>query len=437
MAEPSAIAAETVGEPPARGLRPAVDLLRRNRDFRLLFSSSVVSLMGDWFTQVAVAGLVTQITGSPAGGAVVFGASVLPLFAFSPLAGVMADRFDRRKIMIASDVLRIVPALLLIVANVTEQAWLAIVCVAMIAALAAFFEPVVAAVTPNMVDAKDLSLAQTMMGSVWGSMLFVGAGLGGIVAAVFGRNASFIVDAITFAVSALCVLGIRRPFRTGPVPESASVLAHLVEVWRFVRPRKVTRALMVTKAGVGVANGIVGLLPAFALLRFGSSDAGIGTLLAARGVGALLGPFIGRAFTRDDGRRLLFVCGISIVGYGVAYAFLPFTHSLWLAAACVAVAHAGGGAQWVLSTYGLQVTTPDEVRGRVMSLDFGLATLAVGTSSLLAGGAAEVFGLRATSFALVVLALLYGTGWLLWTRDLWGGTADPLHQRRAVRSDSM
>jgi MFS family permease len=411
-----------------RGLRPTVGLLRRNRDFRLLFASSVVSLMGDWFSQVAVAGLVTDLTGSAAGGSVVFAASVLPLFAFSPVAGVVADRFDRRVVMVTADVLRIVPALGLVVANVWNQAWLAIVCLALIAALAAFFEPVVAAVTPNMVDREDLSLAQTLMGSVWGTMLFVGAGVGGIVAATLGRNATFVFDAATFAISAVLILGIRRPFRTGPVPEGATVLAHLAEVWSFVRPRKVTRALLVTKAGVGVANGIVGLLPAFALLRFGAGDAGTGALLAARGAGALVGPFIARAFTRDDGRRLLVACGVSIVGYGVAYLFLPFTGSLALAALCIALAHAGGGAQWVLSTYGLQVTTPDAVRGRVMSLDFGLATLAIGLSSLLAGGAAEVFGLRATSLGLVVLAVVYGGGWLLWTRDLWGGPTDPLHK---------
>src|SRR3712207_340022 len=266
-----------------------------------------------------------------------------------------------------------------------------------------------------------------MMGSVWGTMLFVDAGLGGLVAATFGRNASFLIDAATFAVSALLVLVIRRPFRSGPLPESGSALARPREVWQFVKARKSTRALMVTKTGVGVANGIVGLLPTFALLRFGSGDAGIGALLAARGVGALIGPFVARAFIRDDGRKLVFACGVSIVAYGIAYFFLPLTGSLLVAALCVGLAHAGGGAQWVLSTYGLQATTPDRVRGRVMSLDFGLATLAIGVSSLLAGGAAEVFGLQRTAGGLVVLALVYGVGWLVWTRDMWRqGAPDPL-----------
>ncbi|HYO51284.1 MAG TPA: hypothetical protein VEU50_00650, partial [Archangium sp.] len=128
---------------------------------------------------------------------------------------------------------------------------------------------------------------------------------------------------------------------------------------------------------------------------------------------------------RDDGRRLLLVCGGSMMTYGLAYALLPFAPSLPLAALCVLLAHLGGGAQWVLSTYGLQVSTPDRLRGRVLALDFGLATLAIGVSSLAAGAAAEGVGLARASWGLAGASLLYGTWWLWWTRGLWRGHPDP------------
>jgi MFS family permease len=406
-------------------------LLRRNPDFRRLFSASVVSLAGDWFAFVAVSGLVNELTGSQGAAAVVFAASVLPVFLASPLAGVVADQVDRKRMLVAVDLGRVVPALGLLAAAQWHSALLAICCVVAIALMAAFFEPVTAAALPNLVDAKDLSLAQTTMGSVWGTMLFVGAGIGGLVSQVLGREATFVINAATFVVSALLVLRIRRPFRAGPVSAPASVLAHLTEVWTFVRSSKINRALMLTKTGVGLGNGIVGLLPAFAASRLGGGDAAIGLLLAARGFGALIGPFVGRALSRNDGRRLVFICGASICGYGVAYAFLPLTSSLVGAVLCVVLAHAGGGAQWVLSTYGLQQTTPDAVRGRVMSLDFGLATLTVGVSALLAGGAVELFGLRVTSWVMVAIAVCYGSSWLVWTRDLWRSPIDPLAARRA------
>jgi hypothetical protein len=268
---------------------------------------------------------------------------------------------------------------------------------------------------------------------------------------LFGRDASFVVNAVSFAVAAGLVVRIRAPFRTGPggaTAAGAGVLAHLGEVWAFVRPRKLTAALMLTKTGVGLANGIVGLLPAFALGRYGAGSAGIGLLLGARGFGALIGPFVGRAIARAggrppagggagdvDGRRLLVVCGGSIVAYAVAYAFLPLIDSLAGAVGCVALAHAGGGAQWVLSTYGLQVTTPDAVRGRVLSLDFGLATLAIGVSSVAAGSTAGLVGLQATSWGMVALALGFGSAWLWWTRELWRGPTDPLAAAADALSD--
>lgn len=425
------------GASAARGRRAALwRLLRANADFRRLFLASVVSLLGDWFAFVAVSALVAELTGSPGLAAVVYAASVLPVFLASPLAGVVADRVDRRRLMIAVDVARIVPALGLLAAAPLRSPVLAVACVVAIATLSAFFEPVVSAVLPNLVDDADLPVAQAGLGSVWGTMLFVGAGLGGLVAATFGRDAAFLVDAASFAASAILLLRIRRPFQSRAqaddhVEAPATVLAHLGEVWAFARRHKVTRALLVTKAGVGVASGIVGLLPTYALDRFGSGDAGVGVLLAARGAGALLGPFVARAFvTRrgqgSDGRRLLLACGASMLLYATAYVFLPLTNSMAAAVVCIAVAHAGGGSQWVLSTLGLQQTTPDAVRGRVMSLDFGLATLAVGVSALLAGAAAEVWGLRATSWALVAVAATSGTAWLVWTRDLRRSEVDPI-----------
>lgn len=413
-------------------------LVRRNPDFRRLFLAAIVSLTGDWFAFVAVSGLVNELTGNQGAAAVVYAASMLPVFCASPLAGVIADRVDRKRIMVGADLARVVPALGMLLAAKWENAPLAIACVVAIAVLTAFFEPVTAAVLPNLVDAEDLSLAQVTMGSVWGTMLFVGAAIGGLTAELLGRETTFLVNAATFVVSAVLVLPIRRPLQTvssstpgavSAVAVPARMLTDLGEVWSFVRPRKVSRALILTKAGVGIGNGIVGLLPAFAASRFGTGDAGVGLLLAARGLGALIGPFIGRAIGREDGRRLMFICGASICGYGVAYAFLPLAGSLAVAAACVMLAHAGGGAQWVLSTYGLQCTTPDVVRGRVMTLDFGLTTLAIGISALVASGAVEIFGLGATSWGFVALALCYGGIWLLWTRDLWRGSTDPFTQR--------
>lgn len=358
-----------------------------------------------------------------------FAAEVLPIFLFAPLAGVLADRFDRKRIMLASSLLRVLPALGLVVASARGSAALAYLSVAAISMLAAFYEPIVGAVIPNVVDEEDLSLAQATMGAVWGTMLFLGAAVGGVVAAVLGRDASFVINAATFVVGAVLLWRVRAPFSRGRVAATASVLAHLGEVWRYARDRKPVRALMITKFGVGIGNGIVGLLPVYALDVYGAGDAGTGLLLAMRGLGALIGPYAGRAIFRNDGRRLIVACGTSIVAFGLAYLVFPLAPSLTLAAAVVMVAHLGGGNQWVSSTYGLQVTTVDEVRGRVMSLDFSLATLGMGVSALVAAALAETTGLVTASRLLAAFPVIYGLAWLAWTRDLWTAADDPLHPR--------
>lgn len=418
--------AQTPPQRPAVGARALLRLLRSNADFRRLFSALVVSLAGDWFAIVAVSAEVIEETGRDGLAAVVFAASVLPVFLTAPLAGVVADRIERRTVMIGADLARIVPALGLVVAARTESPWLSIACIAAIAALSAFFEPIASAALPRLVDRRDLSLAQSALGAVWGSMLFVGAAVGGAVAAWAGREASYLVNAATFAVSAVLVWRIRRPLRATAALATQSLVADLRDVGAFVAPRPLTRSLMTSKSGIGVANGLVGLLPAIAVSTYGATEAGIGVLVAGRGLGALVGPFLGRRIAGDDGRRLLAVCGASMISYGIAYAFLPVAGSLLVAVLLVTAAHLGGGAQWMLSTYGLQLTTPDAIRARVMSLDYGLATMAMGVSALAAGAVTDVVGLETTTVVLSGVAVAYGTGWLWATRSLWRGQHDPV-----------
>ena len=400
-------------------------LLRRNPDFRRLFYATLVSLAGDWFTLVAVSGMVTEATGGDAAASLVYAAAVLPVFLLSAPAGILADRYDRKKLMVASDLLRAIPALGLIVALRLHSPVLAIVCVATSSALSALYEPAALAATPNLVDDADLEGAQAAMGLAWGSMLLVGASLGGIASAVLGREASVILDAATFLISAALIARIRRATsaprdHATPHPEGLRALGP------FLRERPVVRALLFAKPGVGAANGIVGLLPGYATHKFGVGDLGLGVLLAARGLGALLGPLLGRSAASADGRRLLLLCGAGSLLYAASYAILPVAPSIAVAAACAIVAHIGGGGQWMLSTVALQRATPDALRGRVLGLDYGIATAAIGISGLLAAALVTRFDLARATWILVSIAAVYGLSWLAWTRALRRGTVDPL-----------
>jgi MFS family permease len=410
-------------------------LLARNPEFRRLFLATVVSLIGDWFSFVAIADLVTELTGRPGTAAFFYAASVLPVFLVSPLAGAIVDRHDRRRTLIWSDLVRVPLALLLIVAAWQGSVVLAAAAVIGMGIGSAFFDPGSNAATPNLVEPDDLPAAQALMGLVWGSMLVIGAGLGGLVAEVFGRYAAFSVNGASFLLSAWLIAGIRKPMqeaRKAADPSSSQSLADgggFREAWRYIRRDRAVSALVFAKVGVSSANGLVGLLPAFARSA-STSGLATGLLFAMRGLGALVGPMLARKVmsvaphrgtTAGDRalRAIILTCGLSTMSYALFYALTPVMPWFLGILLLVGCAHLGGGTQWTVSTYGLQALVPDRLRGRVLAFDYGLATLAIGVSALAAGLLADGYGVRAASWILTGLAAVYGVGWLWWTRSLW------------------
>jgi MFS family permease len=391
------------------------ELLARNRDFRRLFLASVVSLAGDWFSFVAVASLVTELTGRPGAPAFVYAATVLPVFLASPLAGTLADRFDRKRILVIADLARVPIALALCLAAWWGSTALAIGASIALALGASFSDPIANAATPNLVEPDELASAQSLMAAVWGSMLMVGAGIGGIVAELLGRQAAFAIDAASFLVSAWLVAGIRRPLQEARAATRAD--GSVREALAYIRANPIVLRLVFGKVGTSVANGIVGLLPTFATRRFAGTNIATGLLFAARGLGAMIGPILVRGVVgaTPARRTIVIVCGASTLTYCVVYTVFPFAPVFAAAMVLVICAHLGGGAQWTISTYGLQRETPDRFRGRVMSLDYGLATLAIGGSAIAAGLLADAYGVVAATWWLTALGGGYGIAWLAWS----------------------
>jgi len=390
-------------------------VLARNRDFRRLFLASVVSLTGDWFSFVAVASLVTELTGRAGAAAYVYAATVIPVFLASPFAGMIADKLDRKRTLVIVDLIRVPIALSLGLAAYWDSVALAVTATMLLAVGASFSDPIATAATPNLVAADELASAQALMGAVWGSMLMVGAGIGGVVAELLGRQAAFAIDAASFLISAFTIAGIRKPMQLprGDVSDDGSIRDAIA----FIRRSPTLLRLVFAKVGVSAANGIVGLLPTFAARRFPASSIATGLLFAARGLGAMLGPILARRVIGDTPatRAIVIACGASTLTYSITYAVFPLSPIFAVAMVLVVIAHLGGGAQWSLSTYGLQREAPDHVRGRVMALDYGLATLAIGISAIAAGVLADLVDESSTTWILCAVGIIYGVGWLAWS----------------------
>jgi predicted MFS family arabinose efflux permease len=375
-----------------------LQMLRTNRDMRWLFIAQIVSFMGDWFTFVALAGMIKDATGSAFLVSLAYVSFSLPAFLASPIAGPVVDRFDRRRLLVVVSGLQAVAALGLLTAS-PSHVWPLFLFQGTISALAAFVKPAIDAGVPNLArNPEEMRKANALFGSTWGVMLAVGAALGGAFSEAFGREAAFIADAISFVIALGLFALISRPMQE---PHHAHrgrvrVVEDMKEAGRYAKKDHAVLALLASKATFAIGAGTVSQLPVLASEVFGWGDGGTGILLGARGLGAGLGPLVASRFARGQLSRVLRVCGVAGLFFSAFYMAGAWAPVIFLAAAAIAIAHLGGGAQWTLSTYGLQVRTPDAIRGRVMAGDFAIVTLVMSISSLLAGITSEALGVQWT-----------------------------------------
>jgi predicted MFS family arabinose efflux permease len=409
----------TTAPAPSAGLRASLSLLRRNRDFRSLFFASVISLGGDWFLWVAINSLIYEATHKALYVGLAILAQEFAFFLVSPIGGVLADRLDRRKLMIVCDLARAAICIAFLLVG-PDRLWLAYVLLPLLASFAAPFDPAFSAATPNVVDPEDLPAANALNGSLWGTMLAVGAGLGGVVSGAFGADTAFLVDAVSFLVSAALLMSIRRRFSEsrGEATDHPSAIEATRETWRFARRDHRVLSLLAVKFGFGAAAGLLALIPVMALDVFKSGNVGFGLLMAARGVGALIGPFLGHRIAGAGHRRLFPAIGLSLAVFGLGYMALGAAPSLAIAAVTICVAHLGGGSQWMLSTYGLQVLVPDHIRGRIFGFDYMLVTLSLAVSAVVASAVADHIGAPITVTILGGVALIWAMVWLVLTRGV-------------------
>jgi MFS family permease len=402
-----------------------LDLLRRNRDFRRLWTGQIISESGDWFNSVALFTLMLNLTGSSEAVGYILIIKLVPTFLVGPVAGVVADRFNRKMIMIIADVARGLVVLGFLFIDSPEQVWIVYAITALQVVMASFFDPARSAAIPGIVTRDQLISANALSSVTWSATLAFGALLGGVVTDVLGRDAAFLIDSLSFFLSAAVISLVRLPGR--PPRErrasrrlrlaEATGLADLIEGARYLRSDLRVMALLLVKSGWGVGGGVLLLLTVFGKQVFPIGNDGstsIGLLFAARGTGALIGPVIARAITGSSARTMR--QAITAAFFVSAGFYLLFAHapSLFVAALFVIGAHAGGSVQWVFSTTLLQMSVPDRFLGRVFALEMALLTLTMSVSTYLTGWALDSAGFspRRVATLLGIAFIIPGIIWL-------------------------
>ncbi len=362
-----------------RSYRPVgyVALLLQNRGFRQLWLGQVVSQMGDWFNTIALYTIILNLTGSGRDIGLLLVARFVPSFIFGSLSGVVADRFSRRSIMILSDLLRAVVVLGFLFVRRADQLWLIYVLTVMQLGLSTFFEPAKTAVIPSIVSDHELVSANAISSVTWSIMLTLGAAIGGVITGWFGTNVAFVLDALTFLLSAILIAQVRFPRRPQREKRKLTLgralgISETLEGARYVKDRPRVLALLLVKPAWGLGGGILTLLAVFGerIFPVGNSAAtGIGVLFAARGIGTAVGPIVARRLSGEGAKGMQATIGIAFLIGGVFYIAFGSTKSFLIALLVLGLAHTGGSILWVFSTVLLQRGVEDSFRGRVFAAE--------------------------------------------------------------------
>src|SRR5258708_11329011 len=375
-------------------------LVRGKRNFRCVWLAQIVSEIGAWFYTLSIYTLLLQLPGHASSVALALVLQVLPQTLIGPTAGVVNDRLRRKRVMIAAALVRLVVGLAMLLVRSRSMVWLVYPLLLAETTMAAFFEPARSSVIPNIADRGEVLIANTLSSATWSWHLLVGASVGGVVAAFFGRDTVFVLNALSFLASAVLISGMHfaephaessAPLRPRDLVDFSPVLEGI----RYVRNHRTLFPTVFAKAGelmIGPSWVIFTVMGEheFAVHWHHIDPArgamlGMSILLGGRGLGALVGPLVFARWAGRADRRLRLGIFLGYLLIALGYTLLGASRTVWIASACAMLAHMGGSTVWVFSTTLLQLHTEDRFRGRVFSADLGFSMLTIAAGAYLCG----------------------------------------------------
>ena len=406
-----------------------VTLLSGNRNYRYTWMGQVVSEIGDHFNNIAVFSLAVSTTRS---GLVVSGvllSRAIPAMLVGPLAGVALDRFDRKRVMIASDLIRAVVAALFIVTLYRRETWLLYLLSALLMAASPFFTAGRASILPAIATHNELHTANSLTQTTGWTTLTIGTLLGGASVMQFGYQWAFLGNALSFVFSALCISRVFLPGRGFRPPRRALTETEVVRPWheyaeglRYMRSVPLILGLLMVNIGWATGGGAAQILfTVFGELVFNRGPAGLGQVWGSAGLGLICGGAIaytvGRRLSFENYKRTIVFCYIV---HGGSYILFSQMRSFGWALVFIGLSRAGVGISSVLNMSQLMRRVSDEFRGRVFSTMESVQWSVMLISMTLAGIASQYWDPRtigAVAGALSSTTAIFW-GWANWTGRL-------------------
>lgn len=299
---------------------------------------------------------------------------------FSPWAGFIVDKFDRRKLMIFTDIARAVVVVGFLFARSEDVLWLVYILTALQMMISAIFEPAKTSIIPTIVTKEQLVTANIISSATWSLIFSLGMGIGGLATAFLGTDVVFVFDSLSYVLSAVFIskMVVEKEVK---LLSSTKAWSGILEGFRYVSGNGFILRPAIAKGVFALfLGGLVYSLVIIADTRLMMGSLGIGLLYAARGIGTAVGPVIARRVFPDS-KSWIFSIGIFMVLSGISYSLLSFGLSIELMLVAVFLSHCASGGSWVFSTVLLQERVPNNFRGRVFSSEWMMFTVATSIST--------------------------------------------------------
>jgi MFS family permease len=410
-----------------------IQLLRSNRSFRRLWLGQVVSELGNWFYFIAALGLVRVVSHNAAGPTtIILIARLVPFTLFAPIAGAVVDRWSRRTIMIATDLARSVVALFLLLVHKPEDLWLAYACTILLSLFGAFFEAAKNAAVPNITGDRDLLAGNALMFSSRFLLMSFGAALGGWTASHFGYQVAFIVNSLSFLVSAYSVWVIpdQETRQAGPVSGSElgakprrqlfNYWSDIREGWMYIIRHPPVAAILGANVLWATGGGAINLISdrlgglVFAGQNGFSADSAVAVLYFAAGMGLFVGMMIARrvgTYLALSGKTVGFI-GWALVLQGFLFAGIGVMPTILLASLMLFISRVTLGVEFAIQETLLMRLVPDNLRGRVSTTDRALELLIWSFSTAISGWSLRAISPRTLTVVSGLLSASAGVVWL-------------------------
>ena len=402
-----------------------LQLIRGNVDFRYLWSGQIVSLFGDWFSLIGSAALIAQLTQSGLAVGGLFVIRMLAQFVGTQIGGVAADRYNRKRLLILTDITRSIVAFGFLFVRGPEQVWLIYALSALLMAISGVFFPTRTAILADIVAKRELGSANALSATTWSVMLAVGSALGGFAAGQWGIYQAFAVDGLSFLVSAALIARVHYQHEdAGRKADLHAVLNEYMDGLRYLKREADILFITLHKAALGllIAGGAINIVMVqisesiFVIGEGGATSLGI--LFAVVGLGTGIGPILSRRITGDRERSIRLILPTLYLLATVGLVVAAQISSFGIVLLGMFIRTFAVGAIWVFTTQLLYQLVPENYQGRVFAVEIAVFTLGAAISGAIGGWLLDAtsIGVSGLMWLMAAAGLIPAVLWLAWLR---------------------